>query len=248
MRCSWVKIETKTPDKPEICIIASQLRLDADAVMGKLVRLWAWAEMNVSDSNETSVTMEFLDKLAGKKGFSAAMEKAGWLLAKGDKLIFPNFERHNGRGAKGRAQTALRVSRHRKRKSEIESNVTSEIESNVTSEIESNVTSEPIHLTNIDPGVGATDHNQSQSVNSVNSSAKALVVSEKNKKVSKRGAVTEIQNAKSDSVQVTSLKSVTDVTQMNAPGQAQLTDAEVAERKLSRIEKKDQIVGQKHLF
>lgn len=232
MRCSWVKIETKTPDKPEICIIASQLRLDADAVMGKLVRLWAWAEMNVSDSNETSVTMEFLDKLAGKKGFSAAMEKAGWLLAKGDKLIFPNFERHNGRGAKGRAQTALRVSRHRKRKSEIESNVTSE----------------PIHLTNIDPGVGATDHNQSQSVNSVNSSAKALVVSEKNKKVSKRGAVTEIQNAKSDSVQVTSLKSVTDVTQMNAPGQAQLTDAEVAERKLSRIEKKDQIVGQKHLF
>ncbi len=232
MRCSWVKIETKTPDKPEICIIASQLRLDADAVMGKLVRLWAWAEMNVSDSNETSVTMEFLDKLAGKKGFSAAMEKAGWLLAKGDKLIFPNFERHNGRGAKGRAQTALRVSRHRKRKSEIESNVTSE----------------PIHLTNIDPGVGATDHNQSQSVNSVNSSAKALVVSEKNKKVSKRGAVTEIQNAKSDSVQVTSLKSVTDVTKMNAPGQAQLTDAEVAERKLSRIEKKDQIVGQKHLF
>jgi hypothetical protein len=232
MRCSWVKIETKTPDKPEICIIASQLRLDADAVMGKLVRLWAWAEMNVSDSNETSVTMEFLDKLAGKKGFSAAMEKAGWLQAKGDKLIFPNFERHNGRSAKGRAQTALRVSRHRKRKSEGGLNVTNEA----------------IHLTDVDPVIGATDHNQSQSVDSVNSSAKALVVSEKNKKVSKRGAVTEIQNAKSDSVQVASLKSVTDVTQMNTPGQAQLTDAEVAERKLSRIEKKDQIVGQKHLF
>ena len=232
MRCSWVKIETKTPDKPEICIIASQLRLDADAVMGKLVRLWAWAEMNVSDSNETSVTMEFLDKLAGKKGFSAAMEKAGWLQAKGDKLIFPNFERHNGRSAKGRAQTALRVSRHRKRKSEIESNVTSE----------------PIHLTNIDPGVGATDHNQSQSVNSVKSSAKALVVSEKNKKGSKQGGVTEIQNAKPDSVQAAPPSIVTNVTQVNTPNQAQLTDAEVAERKLSRIEKKDQIVGQKHLF
>ncbi len=232
MRCSWVKIETKTPDKPEICIIASQLRLDADAVMGKLVRLWAWAEMNVSDSNETSVTMEFLDKLAGKKGFSAAMEKAGWLQANGDKLIFPNFERHNGRGAKGRAQTALRVSRHRKRKSESGSVVTKEA----------------IHLTNVDPVAGATEHNQSQSVDSVNSSAKALVVSEKNKKGSKQGGVTEIQNAEPDSVQAALPKVVTDVTQMNAPNQTQLTDAEVAERKLSRIEKKDQIVGQKHLF
>lgn len=232
MRCSWVKIETKTPDKPEICIIASQLRLDADAVMGKLVRLWAWAEMNVSDSNETSVTMEFLDKLAGKKGFSAAMEKAGWLQVKGDKLIFPNFERHNGRGAKGRAQTALRVSRHRKRK----------IES------ASNVTNKAIHLTDVDPSAKATDHNQSQSLDSVNSSAKALAVNEKNKKESKQGGVTEIQNAKLDSVQAVPLNIVTNVTQMNTPNQAQLTDAEVAERKLSRIEKKDQIVGQKHLF
>jgi hypothetical protein len=232
MRCSWVKIETKTPDKPEICIIASQLRLDADAVMGKLVRLWAWAEMNVSDSNETSVTMEFLDKLAGKKGFSAAMEKAGWLQRKGDKLIFPNFERHNGRGAKGRAQTALRVSRHRKRKSENGPNVTNEA----------------IQLTDIDQDAGVIQVNKSQSVDGVNSSSKALDVSEKNQKGSKQSGVIKIQNDKSGSVQHVSQKVVTNVTQTNAPNQAQLTDAEVAERKLSRIEKKDQIVGQKHLF
>jgi hypothetical protein len=116
MRRSWIKIETNTPDKPEVCIIASQLRMDSDAVMGKLVRLWAWAELNVSGNNDTSVTLEFLDKVVGKKGFSAALIKAGWLKESKERLEFPNFSRHNGREAKGRAQTALRVSRHRAKK------------------------------------------------------------------------------------------------------------------------------------
>ncbi len=118
MRRSWIKIETNTPDKPEICIIASHLRMDADAVMGKLIRIWSWAELNVSNHNESSVTTEFLDKVAGKKGFSAALEKAGWLQRKEGSLVFPGFDRHNGQAAKGRAQTALRVSKHRKRRSE----------------------------------------------------------------------------------------------------------------------------------
>jgi hypothetical protein len=119
MRRSWIKIETNTPDKPEVCIIASQLRMDSDAVMGKLVRLWAWAELNVSGNNDTSVTPEFLDKVVGKKGFSAALIKAGWLKEMEDRLEFPNFSRHNGREAKGRAQTALRVSRHRAQKAKV---------------------------------------------------------------------------------------------------------------------------------
>jgi hypothetical protein len=122
MRRSWIKIETNTPDKPEICIIASHLRMDADAVMGKLIRVWSWAELNVSNHNETSVTIEFLDKVAGKKGFSGALEKAGWLQKKEGSLVFPGFDRHNGQAAKGRAQTALRVSKHRKRRSEAAAN------------------------------------------------------------------------------------------------------------------------------
>ena len=88
--------------------------------MGKLIRLWSWAELNVSKSNETSVTLEFLDKLVGKKGFSLAMIKAGWLIQRPNGLEFPNFSYHNGRAAKGRAQTALRVSRHRAQKAQSE--------------------------------------------------------------------------------------------------------------------------------
>jgi DNA replication protein DnaT len=140
MRRSWIKIETNTPDKPEICTIASQLRLDTDSVMGKLVRLWAWAELNVSKGNETTVTLEFLDKLVGKKGFAAALEAAGWLRRDNDRLSFPNFERHNGRAAKGRAQTALRVSRHRARKAAPDSESETPQDAITPQEVVSNVT------------------------------------------------------------------------------------------------------------
>lgn len=113
MSRSWIKIETHTPHKPEICAIASSLRMDPDTVMGKLVRLWSWAEMNVGNDNVARVTIEFLDMMIGRKGFSAALERAGWLKQCDEGLIFPNFSRHNGKAAKVRAQTAVRVSKHR---------------------------------------------------------------------------------------------------------------------------------------
>ncbi len=115
MRRPWIKLESATPDKPEICAIATRLRLDTDSVVGKLVRLWSWAEVNRVNGNDIGVTKEFLDKLVGRKGFADALEAAGWLIVKGESLQFPNFERHNGNASKIRGQTAKRVERHRQR-------------------------------------------------------------------------------------------------------------------------------------
>ncbi len=116
MRRPWIKIETSTPDKPEICTIATSLRMDPDTVVGKLVRLWSWAELNHVDANDLGVTIGFLDKLVGRKGFATAMMQAGWLTEAGSKLSLPHFDRHNGGGAKNRIMTAKRVKRHRLRK------------------------------------------------------------------------------------------------------------------------------------
>lgn len=96
--------------------MATQLKLDPDAVVGKLVRLWSWAEVSRINANAMSITFEFLDKLVGKKGFGAALMKAGWLREVDGVMQFPNFGRHNGPEGKGRALTAQRVSRHRERK------------------------------------------------------------------------------------------------------------------------------------
>jgi hypothetical protein len=116
MRRPWIKIETATPDKPEICTIATTLRMDADAVLGKLVRLWSWVELNRVSADNLGVTKEFLDKLVGRKGFAAALIACGWLSDTDGHLGLPNLHRHNGGSAKVRALTAQRVALHRRRK------------------------------------------------------------------------------------------------------------------------------------
>lgn len=116
MRRPWIKIEVCTPDKPEICAIASKLKIAADAVVGKLVRLWSWAELNRVNPNDLSVTKEFLDKLCDRKGFCEALIACGWLVEAGDKLFFPRFARHNGNDSRIRSLTARRVEEHRLRR------------------------------------------------------------------------------------------------------------------------------------
>jgi hypothetical protein len=116
MRRPWIKVEVSTPDKPEICAIASRLRLDEDAVVGKLIRLWSWAELN-------------RDKLVSKKGFSEAMILSGWLGMEDERLFFPNFGKHNGEESKVRGLTAKRVEKHRKIKaSKNDQSVTEKVE------------------------------------------------------------------------------------------------------------------------
>lgn len=124
MRRPWIKIETCTPDKPEVCSIATQLRLDEDTVVGKLVRLWSWAELNRIDPNDIGVTKEFIDKLVGRKGFAAALLQTGWLTETNGKLCFRNFKRHNSPVAQNKALTAKRVARHRLRKAKAKEKVT----------------------------------------------------------------------------------------------------------------------------
>lgn len=118
MAGDWMKIETTTPDKPEVVKIATLLDIDQDAVAGKLLRLWAWADANCIDGHAIDVTPAFLDRLTHCPGFTRAMIAVGWLIEdQSGGLTFPNFQRHNGTTAKARAEsnrrmTKLRSSRH----------------------------------------------------------------------------------------------------------------------------------------
>ena len=114
MAGSWIKVEVITPDKPEIFQIAEILNIDPDAVLGKLVRIWAWADQQTVDGNAGSVTKGVLDRIAFITGFADALIAVGWLAYDGNKLILPNFERHNGESSKKRALTNRRVAAHRK--------------------------------------------------------------------------------------------------------------------------------------
>ncbi|WP_199637372.1 DnaT-like ssDNA-binding domain-containing protein [Serratia sp. PAMC26656] len=117
MAASWIKVEVITPDKPEVFQLSEILNLDPDAVLGKLIRLWTWADQQTIDGNANcnaaSVTRNAVDRITFVSGFADALIAVGWLADVGGVLIFPNFERHNGESSKKRALTNKRVTKLR---------------------------------------------------------------------------------------------------------------------------------------
>lgn len=117
MAASWIKVEVITPDKPEVFQLSEILNLDPDAVLGKLIRLWTWADQQTIDGNANcnaaSVTRNAVDRITFVSGFADALIAVGWLADMGGVLIFPNFERHNGESSKKRALTNKRVTKLR---------------------------------------------------------------------------------------------------------------------------------------
>jgi hypothetical protein len=113
MAGDWIKIELATPDKPEIDQISSALGIDHDAVLGKLVRLWIWADEQSVDGNALSVTQTMIDRVTYATGMSQALIDCGWLVGSDGDFSIPNFAEHNGKSAKSRALTNRRVSKSR---------------------------------------------------------------------------------------------------------------------------------------
>lgn len=114
---NWIKFEIGTSDKLEVWRIADILGIDPDAVIGKLLRIWAWFDQQTVDGNAVSVTttstIALLDRKVGVSGFCVAMIQVGWMREETDRLTLPNFDRHNGKTAKNRALTAKRVANHK---------------------------------------------------------------------------------------------------------------------------------------
>jgi len=114
MAGDWIKMSVNLPDKPEVWHIAGALGIEADSVVGKLLRVWAWFDAHTENGNAVGVSYSLVDRVAGVAGFAEAMALAGWLLQNGSVLSCPNFDRHNGKTAKNRALTNERVAKHRK--------------------------------------------------------------------------------------------------------------------------------------
>lgn len=81
MAGDWIKFDVTTPDKPEVVRMAAVLGIDQDAVVGKLLRVWVWADQNSIISNGgcnvVTVTAAFLDRLTFCPGFTNAMRQVG---------------------------------------------------------------------------------------------------------------------------------------------------------------------------
>lgn len=114
MAGEWLKMECSTPDKPEVFAITAKMGWDdPDLVVGKLFRVWRWFDQQTVNGNAAGVTSALLDRIAGASGFAQAMIDVGWMVANEAGLTLPNFDKHNGATAKGRAQGAKRVANYR---------------------------------------------------------------------------------------------------------------------------------------
>ena len=113
MAGDWIKIERATPNKPEVAMLSYKLQISTDEVVGKLIKLWCWADEQSIDGNAISVTYAFLDDLLRCSGFCSALVTVGWLEGRDGRLTIPNFDRHNGKSAKRRGLTNKRVDKTR---------------------------------------------------------------------------------------------------------------------------------------
>ena len=116
MSWDWIKARKNLREDPAVIAMSCATGLEEDHVVGKLVRLWAWADDQTVDGLVPAVTEEWIDRHLGVNGFAAAMSKAGWLQCTAAGVEFPNFDRHNGVSAKRRALDAARKRQSRSAK------------------------------------------------------------------------------------------------------------------------------------
>ena len=113
MAGDWIKFEHATIDKPEVYQISDALEIEPEEVIGRLLKIWVWADQQVFKCDAVSVTEKTLDRIAGRNGFATAMRTVGWLQGKSGFLTFSNFGRHNGQTSKTRSLTVKRMRKKR---------------------------------------------------------------------------------------------------------------------------------------
>lgn len=117
MAGDWIKMGTDLSTRAEVVRMMSAC--DADKcpqhvrIVGALHAAWSWFGANTTDGCAPGMTADQLDFVVGWPGFSAAMKSVGWLVEDAKGLQMPNFERHNGKAAKRRAQESERKTRVR---------------------------------------------------------------------------------------------------------------------------------------
>ena len=108
MAGDWIKIEHVTPDKPEVYRMARVLGITAEEVVGRLLRIWIWADQQSQNGHAVGVTKKDINDISRRDKFAEAMCEVGWLVGDDGELTFPNFERHNSETSKLRALATKR--------------------------------------------------------------------------------------------------------------------------------------------
>lgn len=121
MSVPWIKMRSNLEDDPHVRRLSAVLKVPPLHVVGALYLLWSLADEHTQDGVLLGWTAEMIDARAGIPGLCHAVE-AGvdgkgsdpWLTVQSDgTLVIPDFQKHMGAGAKGRALASRRQDRSR---------------------------------------------------------------------------------------------------------------------------------------
>lgn len=116
MAGDWIPMRHDLPDDPAVIAIATATGLDEFGVIGRLHRLWSWADRQTTNGNAPGVTGLWLDGYMGRDGFADAMLAVGWLALNKDGISIPKFDEWISESAKVRALAARRQRKFRNAK------------------------------------------------------------------------------------------------------------------------------------
>jgi len=116
MAGDYLPMRLDLDEDPAVIQMAATLDMAELDVVGRLWKVWAWANRQTRDGNAVGVTFSWIDRYIGVTGFAHAMESAGWLEITEEGVSIPSYDRWNSKGAKTRLEGAKRVEKHREKK------------------------------------------------------------------------------------------------------------------------------------
>jgi hypothetical protein len=114
MAGDWIKMRIDLSDDPAVIGMACALGVDEYSIVGRLHKLWSWADKHCDNGHAKSVTFVWIDRYVCLDSFSECMSSVGWLQKVDGGILFPHFDRHNGKSAKVRADATERKRKERK--------------------------------------------------------------------------------------------------------------------------------------
>ena len=114
MAGDWIKMRIDLQSHPKIVRILSATDSDKFRAIGGLHAVWSIFDTHCEDGVLNGYSAKTLDHVIGWEGFSAAMIAVGWMIETPQGLVMPEFDEHNGKSAKRRAEDQKRKRESRK--------------------------------------------------------------------------------------------------------------------------------------
>jgi hypothetical protein len=109
MAGDWIKMRIDLQSHPKVVRILSATQSDKFRAIGGLHAVWSVFDTHSEDGFLRGYTPENLDHVIGWQGFSSAMIAVDWLrYVDGIGMEMPEFQEHNGKSAKRRAEDQKR--------------------------------------------------------------------------------------------------------------------------------------------